>query len=204
MILVAVILSSSTSWSCASLADCTAEVLHVRELLAIWMDTIRHTVGLSPQYLIPSWQELNMTIFTAVLLVALYCLLQSIGEQQENRSDIRVRAGTSVNRGRNGTLAAGFGKRNKSGMKLTGTEQATSGRQQVARAAEGPEIYCTNATYLAKMFSLSKYPLAVLRISWEPGINLLSPCRYELWWRDMTCLHNLFGDQTGIYRDKHK
>ena len=116
------------------------------------MDTIRHTVALSPQYLIPSWQELNMTIFTAVLLVALYCLLQSIGQQQENGSDIRVQAGIPVNGGRSGTHAAGFGKQNKSGMKPTGAEQATSGRQQVARAAEGPEIYFTNATYPAKIF----------------------------------------------------
>ena len=89
-----------------------------------------------------------MTIFTAVLLVALYCLLQSIGQQQD--SDIRVQVGIPANRGRSGTHAAGFGKQNRSGMKPTGTEQATSGRQQVARAADGPEIYFTNATYLAK------------------------------------------------------
>ena len=104
------------------------------------MDSLLHIFALSPQYLIPSWQEVNMTIFTAVLLVALYILLQSIGQQQENGSDGGVRAGIPVNRESSGAHDAGFGKQDKFGMKMTGTEQSTGIRLQVFRHAEVSEI----------------------------------------------------------------
>lgn len=100
------------------------------------MDSLLHIISLSPQYLLPSWQEVEMTIFTSVLLVALYVLLQSIGQQLENGSDGGVRAGIPVNRESSGAHDAGFGKQDKSRMKMTGTEQTTAIRLQVFWPAE--------------------------------------------------------------------
>ena len=87
------------------------------------MDTVRHVVALSPQYLIPSWKEVNMTIVTAVLLVALFLLLQSIGQQQEFGSGRKVGVGLPLKE------HVGSGKQKK---KANGAhEEPTTGRQQV-------------------------------------------------------------------------